>query len=202
MIPLEKLFFKMLHSLTGLYLVAFLFFHLYSNAFAHLGKEAYDKMAYTMVNRPYLNIMEMALILLPLAFHGLYGLYQIYRGSDNLIRQKYLINALYTSQRWTGVLLLVFLIFHVVLFRVNRSTPAITFADLSAILQSNWVFVVTLGGCLITALHITGGLWNVGINWGILKGPVSQKGVLTILAGMGLLVFLWAWDIIRAFVAL
>lgn len=200
MVPLNRLLFKMLHSLTGLYLAAFLFFHLYSNAYARLGKEAYNQMASSMISRPYLHVLEIVLILLPLTFHGFYGLYLIYQGRDNLIRQHYLFNGLYSCQRWTGIALFVFLGFHVILFRLGRPAEATTFDDLSVWFQNTWMFAFTLAGCLVTTFHITGGLWNAGINWGILMGPASQKKALAILAGLGLIVFLLAWDIIRAFV--
>jgi len=198
-IGMNRLLLKMLHSATGLYLTGYMIFHLYSNSYARLGRDAYDQMALGMIARPYIHVLEMALIFLPLAFHGFYGLCILYRGSDNLIRQSCLLNWFYSIQRWTGAAILLFLFFHVTLFRMNRPARAISFQDLAIVLQSPWAFYLTLSGCLLVSFHVTVGLWNAGINWGLLIGPVSQKRALKVLSGFGLVLFLWAWDIVRAF---
>src|SRR6478672_739652 len=67
---------RRLHSLTGIVPIAgFVLFHFYENGTIFYGAAAYDKMATEARGVRYLELLEIFLILLPLLYHALYGLF-------------------------------------------------------------------------------------------------------------------------------
>ena len=67
-----------LHSISGVVPVGvFLAFHLYSNAEARRGADAYNALARRIQGTPALLAIELLLVAAPLLFHGIYGLFRI-----------------------------------------------------------------------------------------------------------------------------
>ena len=110
----HSFFWRRLHSLSGIFPVGFfLLEHLFSNAFALRGAEAYNNQVKFLTSLPALLVVETLFIYLPIAFHGLYGVWIWWRGDGNLTRYPWTGNRLYTLQRWTGLIALVYMGFHV-----------------------------------------------------------------------------------------
>ena len=123
-IPLAFIWRK-IHSLMGLGLTIFLFFHLYTNSQAAFwigddGK-SYIQSVNSIQEIPYLRIFELLVLAVPLAIHGIFGIYYLKTGLGNAYLNsgkdpylpEYERNRAYTWQRITSWLLLVGILFHV-----------------------------------------------------------------------------------------
>lgn len=120
---------RRVHSLMGLWLVLFLLEHLMTNSQAALwlGEDGrgFVQMVNLIHNLPYLHVVEVALLGIPIALHMILGIRYIFSGKSNAKKtdgsspsmRKYGRNKAYTWQRITSWLLLVGLIAHVVNFR-------------------------------------------------------------------------------------
>ncbi|HEY3346050.1 MAG TPA: succinate dehydrogenase, partial [Nitrospirota bacterium] len=110
----DNLFWRRLHSFTGaLPLGAYLVFHLYMNSYSVFGPDVYNGQVAPLRRLPYLLFIEIFFIFIPLAYHSLYGIYIWYTGRWNALQYGYARNWLFTLQRVTGLVTLVFVVFHV-----------------------------------------------------------------------------------------
>jgi len=136
---------------------------------------------------------EWTFIFLPILFHALVGLAIVARGERNVARYAYIGNIRYTLQRWTGVIALVFIMYHV--FQMHgwfrwewwhehialpyggaRFDPKNASPTAAATLQSSpVVMAVYLIGVLSCVYHFANGLWTMGITWGVWTTPRSQR---------------------------
>lgn len=181
----DNLFWRRLHSFTGaLPLGVFLAFHIYENSFALGGAEAYDARIHSLRSLPYLLPIEIVLIYLPLAYHAGYGLYVWYTGRNNFPGYRYARNGLYTFQRLTGVLTLVFVIYHVF---DQRLLPVPSFFTVKASVLRPEIFALYAVGVAAAALHLGNGLWNFFIKWGVTVGQNAQSVSLKVFGAAGLL---------------
>lgn len=117
------------HSLMGLWLVIYLFFHLLTNSraalwFSEKGAGFIDEVNW--IHRlPYLQVIEIAILALPFLVHGILGVRYIFTakfnsGGRNLtqpVLSKYPANKAFTWQRMTAWVLAVGVILHVVQMR-------------------------------------------------------------------------------------
>ncbi|MGI5861995.1 MAG: hypothetical protein ACOX6T_08030 [Myxococcales bacterium] len=189
--PTERSFlWRRLHSLTGIVPVGFfLLFHIFENMSALQGAAAYDatiaKLA-GLLPPPFFYFVEVGLILLPLAFHGLYGTYLALEGSPNLVSYGYRRNYLYVLQRVTGVLVLAFVVYHVVTLRVQLTLHGlgagvpghegyVSFADMVRAMASPAVLGFYLVGVLSSAFHFGNGLGGFLWTWGVTLGERSRR---------------------------
>lgn len=109
---------RRLHSFTGFGLVIFIIFHLVTNSQAALfnddGRTFIDSVN-AIQNMPYLRIMEVVLLALPLLIHSIWGLYYLKTSQSNAYVNtghkpylpEYNRNHAYTWQRITSYILLV-----------------------------------------------------------------------------------------------
>jgi succinate dehydrogenase / fumarate reductase cytochrome b subunit len=185
-------FWRRLHSLTGLAPVGFfMLFHLYENLGALRGKEAYDEgIAHLadLLPPPYFYLIELGVILLPIAYHGFYGALLSLDGSPNSYFSRYRRNNLYLLQRVTGLLALVYLAYHVISLRVQITMAGagagvpghqgyVSFADMVRHYSDNWVVAWYAVGTLSCAFHFSNGLNGFCWTWGIAVGERSRKWV-------------------------
>lgn len=115
---------RRLHSITGLGLVLFLFFHLFTNSEAALwfgddGK-SFIKSVNSIHETPYLQVVEILLLGAPILIHALFGLHYLKSAAINDIptdgSRPYLAygrNHAYTWQRITSWILLFGILLHV-----------------------------------------------------------------------------------------
>ena len=119
---------RRLHSLMGFWLVLFLSEHLLTNSqiALWLGDEGagFVRMVNAIHNLPYLQVIELTLIGIPIAIHMVWGVKYalegrktktVSDGSQPVVRSYR--NRAYSWQRISSWFLLVFLIFHIVKFR-------------------------------------------------------------------------------------
>lgn len=120
---------RRLHSLMGLWLVLFLMEHLLVNSQAALllgdNAQGFVKGVNAIHNLPYLPVIEIFLLGVPIAIHGVLGVKYLFHSKFNSHRtdgtepslKGYSRNHAFTWQRLTSWILLVGLILHVAKFR-------------------------------------------------------------------------------------
>ncbi|MCA9128109.1 MAG: hypothetical protein KDB22_13535 [Planctomycetales bacterium] len=200
---------RRLHSLSGLIPVgAYMVVHLLVNASLLNGAGTFQK----NVNQIHalgkiLPLVEWMFIFLPLIFHAAIGVWIIRTGRSNHDNYRYVANWRYTLQRWTGVIAVVFIFFHVfhlhgwfhgqwwlsnvaepwgmAQFRPYNAASTLAIA-MGALGGFVWPVFYALG---VTAcvFHLANGVWTLGITWGIWISPESQKLATYICAGGGVL---------------
>jgi len=180
---------RKLHQLTGIVpLGLFFFVHMFTNSKAVNGEAAFEKAVQEIHDIPYLLIVEIFGIFLPLLFHSIYGVIISAEAKPNLVVYKYKHNWFYFLQRATGIYLFVFILFHILNLRFGlmpglNMTPVAGNADQAFNIVSSefsipWVMVVYMLGIAATAWHLAYGFWLFAVDWGIVIGEKAQKYAL------------------------
>ena len=103
-------FMRKLHSLSGvLPLGIFLPFHLFLNFSSVWGEETYDVAAGLLGKIPFIWIVELIIIFIPILFHGIYGIYIARQTKNNIHQYKYSRNWFFFLQRITGFIAFAFI---------------------------------------------------------------------------------------------
>ncbi len=191
---------RRLHSLTGIVPVgAFLLEHiLYSNAVAINGPEAYAIQVKFLGSLPLVFFLELLGIWLPIAFHGLYGLWIWYSGDTNVASYPWQGNWMYTVQRWTGIIVMAYIGWHVWHLRFAgidlHEHPGASFGKVQGELAVAWQLAFYIVGLVCAAWHFSYGLWLFCAKWGITAGERARAGFLKVclvlfllISGVGLL---------------
>lgn len=210
---------RRLHSLTGVVPIGvFVIFHLFTNAqmaWLSLGfDDAFQHEIEFIHNLPALLFIEIFGLWLPIAFHAGLGVAYTFTGRPNNMAYGYADNWRYTFQRITGIIALLFIVYHVGTLRwgweflgpkfylmgidsvTGEATYPLAHATTAMKLQSG-----PLGGLLVLAIYIVGvysavfhwvnGLWTAAITWGLTVSVSAQRrwGYLCALLGVALAVF-------------
>lgn len=186
----REYFNRKLHSLLGVIPVGiFLTQHLIINHFATRGEEAFNKAAGFMGNLPFQIFLEIFIIFLPLAYHAIYGLYIAFTAKNNVGQFNLLRNWFFLLQRVTGVITLIFVVWHVWETRVQVALGAeVNFQMMENILSNPVAFWLYVIGVLAAIFHFANGLWSFFVTWGITMSPRSQ--VISTYVTMGIFVAL------------
>ncbi|AJH78592.1 MULTISPECIES: succinate dehydrogenase cytochrome b558 subunit [Heyndrickxia] len=168
---------RKLHSLLGVVPIGlFLVIHLTVNHYAVNGAAAFNKAAGFMENLPFLLFVEVVFIYLPLLFHAIYGLYISFTASSNVGTMGYFRNWMYLLQRISGVLVLIFLVFHIYETRIQMALGKELNFDLMANLLANrWMLAWYIIGTVAAIFHFANGLWSFLVSWGITQSRRSQQ---------------------------
>ena len=209
-------FFKRIHSLTGLGLVLFLLMHLWTNSQVAWtiwwGSDGFEKSVNALNALPFLRVLEIGFLAVPLVVHGYFG----WRGS---VLPHYSVlksiggepslgdlpsNRLYTWQRWSGLILMVLIIWHVLEMRLwHRPVPIPSnvveadtwylvqlkeqgervvsslgkgvFLVLQETFKNIWISLLYTSFVVIASYHAARGVFTAGISWGILVFPLQRK---------------------------
>jgi succinate dehydrogenase / fumarate reductase cytochrome b subunit len=199
---------RKLHSLLGvLPLGAFILEHLFTNGFILGGQLAYDRQVNWLLSlpKPILYGLEIVFIAMPLLFHGLLGVKIAIEGKANVRQYPYVRNFFYAFQRWSGIYLLAFIIYHVWTTRftghftypahpegvVMEGGPLIPakssiYYFMLEDLSGNWLIgLVYILGVIAATFHFSNGLWTFCITWGITVGARAQKVSKLVFNGLG-----------------
>lgn len=175
----EKDFFmSRLHSLLGVIPIGFfLLEHLLVNSAARQGAAAYDRQIAFLQSLPYLPFLEIFVIILPVLFHALYGLWVVYVAGANTLRYAYLQNWQYLLQRVSAIITLVFVAYHVWAIRLSSLFygSKVSFQSMAQALTDPLVMVVYVIGLVAAVFHFSNGLRAFLITWGITVGERSQR---------------------------
>jgi succinate dehydrogenase / fumarate reductase, cytochrome b subunit len=171
---------RRLHSLGGVIPIgAFLLEHFISNAEAFRGPIAYGKQVEFLNSLPGVFFLELFFIWIPILYHGLYGIYIWYQGDNNLAAYPWSGNWLYTSQRWTGIIALIYIVQHTYYLRftgVHLPThPMEAFAKVQAEFQNPLMIAFYAVGIIATSWHFSYGLWLFAAKWGITTGENARR---------------------------
>jgi succinate dehydrogenase / fumarate reductase cytochrome b subunit len=166
---------RKLHSLSGLLPVgAFLAEHFWSNSAVLVSPGKYDAVSRELQTIPFRPLVEFAVIVLPILFHGGYGIYIWLRGKSNVSQYPWVGNWMYTLQRYTGLVAFVFIGWHFYTERLltgGRSTYETVYADLLNPLFLTFFAV----GILCSSFHLGVGIWNFLCKWGFVATARAQR---------------------------
>jgi len=174
---------RRLHSLSGLVPIGvYMLLHVYvANATILAGPRAFNWVAETLESVPrfMLLFVEIFLLWLPIAFHSFYGLFIVREAEHNFTAYPYARNVLYSLQRYTGVMALLFIGFHMYTTRLYNyffGVP-INYDTMHGWISNPLVFAVYLLGVLAAVFHLTNGISTFCITWGITVGVRAQRAV-------------------------
>ncbi|WP_042345467.1 succinate dehydrogenase cytochrome b558 subunit [Bacillus massiliigorillae] len=169
---------RKLHSLLGVIPVGlFLVVHLTVNFMATKGEGAFNKAVEFMESLPYLIVLEVVLIFLPLLYHAIYGVYIAFTAKPNNGRFGFFRNWMFLLQRVTGILTFIFLIWHVWETRLAKAIydTTLDFNMMADILSNPAMLAFYIVGVISAIFHFANGLWTFCITWGITVSPRSQR---------------------------
>jgi succinate dehydrogenase cytochrome b subunit len=194
---------RRLHSLSGIVPVGgFLAFHLYENYTATRGADAYNRMTHGLQDMPFALALEVLVILAPLFFHGIYGLFVTSTARPNVVSNPYLRNWMYLVQRVTGVIVFAFILFHLWttrLVQLDDHESLDLFRQVQAAVANPWIYAFYIAGILSATFHLANGIWSFSIVWGLTIGPRAQRRMGYVSAAVFLVLsYIGLWSI-RAF---
>jgi succinate dehydrogenase / fumarate reductase cytochrome b subunit len=193
---------RKLHQLTGILpLGVFLLEHFYTNSKAmgglsESGRTLYNEAVRDLQSIPYILFVEVLGIFLPLIYHAVYGLVITYEGRPNVLAYGYGRNCMYLLQRVTGVILFVFITFHVLNFRfglipgLNETSvaehPELAFDIVRNEFMDPLILAIYVIGITSTTFHLANGLWLFLVDWGVAIGQRAQRVVGYLCAAFGI----------------
>jgi succinate dehydrogenase / fumarate reductase cytochrome b subunit len=172
---------RRLQSLTGIIPIgAFLIEHFISNSESANGVQAYNDQVKFLTSLPFVHVMEWVFIFIPLLFHALYGLYIWYRGESNVGDYPWTGNWLYTAQRWTGAITLIYMAVHLYDMRFSGvhlmgGGYNAAFSKVWFDFQSMWTVAFYVIGIVAVSWHFAYGVWLFAAKWGITVGENARK---------------------------
>lgn len=86
-------------------------------------------------------------------------------------------NWMFALQRITGIVTLIFIVWHVWETRVQKALGVVevNYSLMESILSSPFMFWFYVVGVISTVFHFSNGLWGFMVTWGITQSPKSQK---------------------------
>jgi len=173
----REFFNRRLHSLLGVIPVGlFLTMHLLINYQATKGAEAYNTAAGLMEKIPFLLLVEFVVIYIPIVFHAIYGVYIAFTAKNNLKRFSTFRNWMFYFQRVTGIILIIFISWHVWETRIQKALGAeVNFEMMENIVDNPFMLAFYIIGILSATFHLSNGLWSFFVSWGITISQKSQK---------------------------
>ncbi|MFN2512345.1 MAG: succinate dehydrogenase cytochrome b558 subunit [Pyrinomonadaceae bacterium] len=177
---------RKLHQLSGIVpLGLFLLEHFYTNSKAIDGAASFNKAVGDLQSIPYILFVEVGGIFIPLIYHAVYGLVITMEARPNNLNYPYPRNWFYLIQRITGVVLFVFIAFHVLNFRFGMipglntisvaHRPDLAFDIVSREFRLVPIFLIYMVGITATVWHFANGIWLFMVDWGITIGERAQR---------------------------
>lgn len=205
---------RKLHQLSGIVpLGAFLLEHFYTNSkAAHptMGQQRFNEAVSDLQAIPFILLVEITFIFIPLLYHALYGLVITVEARPNNLNYPYPRNWFYTIQRATGVILFFFILFHVLNFRfglipgLNTTSvahaPDQAFQIVAREFRMVPIFIIYLIGITATVWHFANGIWLFLVDWGIAIGAQAQRVTGYACIGFGVVLLLVGINAMVAFI--
>jgi succinate dehydrogenase / fumarate reductase cytochrome b subunit len=176
---------RKLHSLSGIVPVgAFLAEHFWSNSAALVSAAKYNETSQGLQTIPFRVFVEWAFIFLPILFHGGYGVYIWLRGESNVSQYLWVKNWLYTFQRYTGLIALAYVGWHVYTQRWLTHGMS-TYSEVAQQMRSPWAFSFMIVGIVASSFHLGVGIWNFLCRWGLAATVRAQRAAGQLGAAVG-----------------
>jgi succinate dehydrogenase / fumarate reductase cytochrome b subunit len=189
---------RRLHSLTGLVFGGYLIVHLLVNATIAQGGSVYQNQVDKIHSLPFLPVIEWTFIYLPIIFHTVYGIWITLTGQPNVANYPFAKNVFYVLQRASGIIIVLFIIFHVLSLKYGAFGPALTFNPhkeamntIATHMDVSWFitwFVYPIG-ILASCYHLANGFWTAAITWGLTVSKSAQRRWGYVCLGLFLLTF-------------
>lgn len=214
----HHLLLRRLHSLTGIIPIGvFMMIHLTTNSsivwgeLEHGGAETFNHEVAFIHSLPFLLLIEVFGLWLPIAFHAVLGLVYIFSGKSNVGSYGYMGGVRYLFQRLTGYVGVLFLFYHIATLRWGWTwlpfssvfkagdeaarTTAIALQGGAAGLDTAGIVVSLFYLFCVSCLcfHLANGLWTAAITWGLTVSEAAQKrwGYVCTVIGIVLLGLTW-----------
>jgi len=171
---------KQIMALTGLMMCGFLVIHLAGNLLIFNSPQVFNRYAFFMLNNPIIMVLEWLLALL-FSSHAVLGLFLIV-GNFKARPTRYTVrvtqekgsNISFVSMSWTGPLMLIFLLLHLLHFKFGTEYWVIqgdleirdlhrTVAEYFANLFNVLLYCIAM---LFVALHVQHGFWSAFQSFG------------------------------------
>lgn len=200
----RSFFNRRLHSLLGVIPVGFfLVEHLFVNHYATRGAQAFVEQVEWLWGLPFLVVLEIFFIFLPLLYHGVYGLYIVFQAKNNVSQFGTFRNWMFFLQRITGVITLVFVIWHVWETRIQVALHDLTSEQLATLMndmmQNPIILTIYIIGVIASVFHFSNGMWAFLVSWGITVGPRAQAVSTWVWAVVFVIVSYWGVSSLLAF---
>jgi succinate dehydrogenase / fumarate reductase cytochrome b subunit len=160
---------------------AFLVEHFISNAFATNGWKAYADQVKFLTGLPFVLVLEIVGIYIPILYHSLYGFYIWFRGESNVSDYPWAGNFMYAAQRWTGAITFAYIAWHTYTMRFTGihllTNSAAAFHKVQVELQHPWALAFYVVGIIAASWHFGYGLFLFCAKWGIAVSERSRKWV-------------------------
>ena len=168
---------RRVHSLLGVIPIGlFLLEHLVTNFMATMGPERFNSAAKFLEDLPFRYFLEIFIIFLPLIYHAVYGIYIAFTAKPNLGRFGFFRNWMFFLQRISGIITLIFIIWHVYTTRVQAMLgEEVNFDMMANIFSSPFMIAFYLVGVISAIFHFANGLWSFAVSWGLTVSPRSQR---------------------------
>ncbi len=183
---------RRLHSLSGVFPIGFfLLEHMFSNAFILFGPDAYNRQIHFLQSLPFVVFLEIVFIGLPILYHSVYGIVVTVTGKTNLSFYPYTQNILYTLQRITGIITLIYVGYHVYHTRIVQALygTEVSYARMQEIMSHPFMFWFYIVGLAAVCFHFANGLWGFCVSWGITISQRAQRKAGIGFGLLGLLIF-------------
>ena len=184
---------RRLHSLSGLVPVgAYMIVHLTVNATVAIDHNLFQKLVHQIHTLGWvLPAVEWTFIFIPILFHAIYGMMIYQNSKQNLKSYQTRSNLRYWLQRISGMVAFFFIMGHV--FHMHgwfhfeawasfakswggmQFSPYNASSTASSAIQNPIVTALYLIGVLSCVLHLSNGIWTMGITWGIWTTPKAQE---------------------------
>lgn len=174
----REFYYKRLHSLLGVIPIGiFVVQHLIVNHFAVYGEGSFNKAANFMANLPFVFVLETFVIYLPILFHAVLGVYIVLQAKNNTTNYGYFRNWMFFLQRISGIITLIFIVWHVweTRVQVGLGNVDLNYSLMEGILSQPFMFWFYIIGVISTVFHLANGLWSFAVSWGITQSPRSQR---------------------------
>lgn len=168
---------RRIHSLSGIVPIGgFMLFHLYENSLAITSPTEFNSASAAIRGNPFILFLELGIVYIPLLYHALYGLFIMAYSRQNVVGYTYYRNWAFFWQRATGLIALVFLLFHQLTFRFGSfaNSPA-NYDGVMASLSETWVYIFYIVSMIAISYHLCNGIWAFLVSWGLTVGPRAQK---------------------------
>ncbi|MHC4975011.1 MAG: succinate dehydrogenase/fumarate reductase transmembrane subunit [Planctomycetota bacterium] len=217
---------RRLHSLTGILPIGFfLISHMTTNSSIvwgmlnsskfeglHAGAATFQHEVNFIHSLPFLLLIEIFGLWLPIAFHSILGVYYAMGGSSNVHQYAYRDNWRYSLQRISGYVGVLFIFYHIATLRWGWTflvpggtewSAEFAASTMAAAMQGSTEgftglgFVVAAGymlGVSLLVFHLANGVWTAAITWGLTVTEAAQKrwGYVCSVLGVGLMGLAWS----------
>lgn len=225
---------RRLHSLSGVVPIGvFVIVHLITNSSivwgminqgkhegVHAGAATFQHEVNFIHSLPFLILIEVFGLWLPIAFHSILGVYYAMSGKGNTSSYSYQGNWRYALQRLSGYIGVLFIFYHVATLRWGWTWMVPGGTEWSAQYAGSTMAMVlqggaegmTLGGIAVSAFymlgvsllvfHLANGLWTAAITWGITITTTAQRRWGYACAGLGVMLMAAAWAAVIGFMTI